>query len=206
VIHSIAECMVIKSQVRIAHIRERDMRQARQHLSNKTMCSILPGSCMHILNFNHAAMVPAANVVMQHHHHIMCCQVRCCVCLQAQGRPVVAAQVDVGATSAEKRRLIEDSVTYNLSEEDERAAQATAQERLRIQTLLSSGALDVSKARILQLGAVQVPPQKGVLWLEQKDVTDEWVELSPGLVVLGARKSQVGAQAHLGCKFGVATR
>jgi hypothetical protein len=46
--------------------------------------------------------------------------------------------------------------------------------------------LDLSAARILRLGQGQVPPKKGVLWLEQNDVVPEWGQLSPGLVVLVA--------------------
>jgi hypothetical protein len=117
-----------------------------------------------------------------------------CVCPQAQG-PVVAAQVDV--TSAEKRRVIYDTVTLPdiRSKEEKRMSEEIEKERWRVRALLSSGALDVSKARILQLGALQVPPQNGVLWLEQKEVTDEWVEVSAGLVVLGASKPRVGTHS-----------
>jgi hypothetical protein len=57
--------------------------------------------------------------------------------------------------------------------------------------------LGLSAARILQLRQVQVPPQEGVLWLEQEDVAPEWGHMSLGLVVLVARKTLVRMHFHL---------
>jgi hypothetical protein len=50
------------------------------------------------------------------------------------------------------------------------------------QQLLSD--LDLSAARVLQLGGVPLPPQEGVLWLERQEATAEWGQLCPELVVL----------------------
>jgi hypothetical protein len=61
-----------------------------------------------------------------------------------------------------------------------------------IEDPLTSYHLDISSAKILQLGAMQGPPVKGVLWLEQDEVTAECVQHSPNLVVLAARRPQVG--------------
>jgi hypothetical protein len=57
--------------------------------------------------------------------------------------------------------------------------------------------LHLSAACILQLRQVQVPPQKGVLWLEQEDVAPEWGQMSSGLVVLVTRKTLVRMHFHL---------
>jgi hypothetical protein len=86
--------------------------------------------------------------------------------LQAQGRRVLAAQVDDSETG-----------------DDE------------IKQMMSG--LDLSAARILLLGQGQGPPQKGLLWLEQEDVAPEWGQMSPGLVVLVARKTLVRTHFHL---------
>jgi hypothetical protein len=85
--------------------------------------------------------------------------------LQAKGLALLAVQVDVDDNT----------------------------ERQRIRDLLTSD-LDVTQARVLQLGGLQVPPQQGVLWLEQHTVTREWADLSPGLVVLAAGRAQVGTR------------
>jgi hypothetical protein len=61
---------------------------------------------------------------------------------------------------------------------------------LQRRQLLVSG-VDLSAARILQLGPLQVPPQKGVLWLEQWGASAEWGLRSPGLVVLASPRAQV---------------
>jgi hypothetical protein len=90
--------------------------------------------------------------------------------LQAQGRRVLAAQVDDSETG-----------------DDE------------IKQMMSG--LDLSAARILQLGRGQLPPQKGVLWLEQAHAAQEWGQLSPGLVVLVAHVTLVRMHFHLTSEF-----
>jgi hypothetical protein len=87
--------------------------------------------------------------------------------LQAQGRQVMGAQL------------------FDI----DKLRQVNEDELQRMQLLASS--LDLSAARILQLGLVQVPPQQGVLWLEQVGATEEWGQLCPGLVVLAAPCAQV---------------
>jgi hypothetical protein len=66
---------------------------------------------------------------------------------------------------------------------------------LQRRQLLVSG-LDLSAARILQLGPLQAPPQKGVLWLEQWGAAAKWGLMSPGLVVLVSPRAQV----RTGCR------
>jgi hypothetical protein len=64
----------------------------------------------------------------------------------------------------------------------------------RITSLLGpSGGLNLSAARILMLGSLQVQPPEGVLWLEQNDgaATLFRGQLPPGLVVLVAPAAQV---------------
>jgi hypothetical protein len=67
----------------------------------------------------------------------------------------------------------------------------------------SISGLDLSAARILMLGEVQLPPQKGVLWLEQRDAAAEWGQLSPGLVVLASHNSQVPLHSHSASTHGL---
>jgi hypothetical protein len=86
--------------------------------------------------------------------------------LQAQGRHVLAAQVNNSETG-------DDEIMQMMS------------------------GLDLSAARVLQPRQVQVPPQKGVLWLEQEGVAPEWGQMLPGLVVLVARKTLVRMHFHL---------
>jgi hypothetical protein len=62
------------------------------------------------------------------------------------------------------------------------AAQVNEDEDDEEQKIVS--ALDLSAARILQLGWNQLLPQEGVLWLDNRPASPMWGQLSPGLVVL----------------------
>jgi hypothetical protein len=77
-----------------------------------------------------------------------------------------------------------------------RVSDADASERQRVAKLLESG-LDLSAARILLLGKVQVPPQQRamwqrVLWLEHcKGPAAIWEPLPLGLVLVVAQEAKV---------------
>jgi hypothetical protein len=71
-------------------------------------------------------------------------------------------------------------------------------ERVHIDTVLTADQ-DVSEARILQLGSIRAPPQRGLLWLEQDRILPVHVQLSPGLVVLAANRAQVRQGASKAC-------
>jgi hypothetical protein len=75
------------------------------------------------------------------------------------------------------------------------AAQVDDAKNNDLQQMISG--LDLSAARILQLGRGHVPPQKGVLWLEQADAAPEWGQLSPRLVVLVTSNTLV--RMHFPC-------
>jgi hypothetical protein len=88
--------------------------------------------------------------------------------LQAEGRKVLVAQL---------------SDIYRPPPEDDK-------DYIQRRQLLTCH-LDLSAARILHLGGLRVPPQKVVLWLEQRGAPPGWGLLSPGIVVLVAVEAQV---------------
>jgi hypothetical protein len=95
--------------------------------------------------------------------------------LQAKGRQVLAAQLDT---------------EYALSKDCQ-----------SVSALISSGGLDVSRARILLLGRVQAPAQRSVLWLEVRDAAAigaaAWLQKAPALVVLVASQEVRGNKVLL---------